>query len=665
MTIRMLQAWNGLHQQKIVTTLSGSDEAALVAAGIATYDLDGPAENLRMAQLATNSDRVVDGFGACVNVVANDPSAALSNTNKIQSALNNGGIVNIVAAGTVWINSELLIGNNTLLYVGTNTVIKQHGNTNKPILVSSAVRDVGKTVTANWTTGYDVQITLNNHGKTVGDYLWLYGNSQSEYRGVFEVKQVVDGNNVVVRLMRKPTAVPSSTVFAKSPNVGQRIIIQGWLDYNATENTSASGIDKFAVIVAGVRPVIECARFIDVLKYCLCVGAAVLPSVSNIHADNTNSDIVKFYGPIFGGVVDGVTGVCGDDGLSFQPKEPPAYSQYDWTNGDIIDVVGRNIKIQSTNTSPVVLYATANEVMTGVTIENVWACEHTSIPVRVESGSGLTGCSLGDITIRFLRRIVTDFSAPLCKVTINGSVRQLNLSDVAFDGAETTASQFEIGSNAVIDTLNIARFSGTLSTNGYVVICSGSAKILNIYDVQVSGTAANTGRLLNFSGILGEKINIKNSRFQSLDKIVDIGTSAAANIHLTMRDNDVVSCYGAVALNKAATVSLSGNKCTVSTNGMIRLANGIAANIYSDGTNEISGAWITRAGSEVVNVRGTDIKADITTLARFDGGLVYNTNASADNGADGACGVGVFICNGIATGSWKQLGTAGGAGDKY
>jgi hypothetical protein len=69
MTIRMLQAWNGLHQQKIVTTLSGSDEAALVAAGIATYDLDGPAENLRMAQLATDagggmflSDKQRDAF---------------------------------------------------------------------------------------------------------------------------------------------------------------------------------------------------------------------------------------------------------------------------------------------------------------------------------------------------------------------------------------------------------------------------------------------------------------------------------------------------------------------------------------------------------------------------------------------------------------------------
>jgi len=68
MTIRMLQAWNGLHQQKIVTTLSGSDEASLVAAGIATYDLDGPAENVRMAQIATDAGGNV--FGMVVNTIA-------------------------------------------------------------------------------------------------------------------------------------------------------------------------------------------------------------------------------------------------------------------------------------------------------------------------------------------------------------------------------------------------------------------------------------------------------------------------------------------------------------------------------------------------------------------------------------------------------------------
>ena len=71
MTIRMLQAWNGLHQQKIVTTLSGIDEASLVAAGIATYDLDGPAENVRMAQIAT------DAGGNAVGLSGGSPASGV------------------------------------------------------------------------------------------------------------------------------------------------------------------------------------------------------------------------------------------------------------------------------------------------------------------------------------------------------------------------------------------------------------------------------------------------------------------------------------------------------------------------------------------------------------------------------------------------------------
>lgn len=53
MTIRMLKAWNGLPEQ-LVTTLSSSEESRLVGLGLASFDLDGPAENVRMAQLATD-----------------------------------------------------------------------------------------------------------------------------------------------------------------------------------------------------------------------------------------------------------------------------------------------------------------------------------------------------------------------------------------------------------------------------------------------------------------------------------------------------------------------------------------------------------------------------------------------------------------------------------
>ena len=54
MTIRILQAWNGYPQQAVVS-MSASEETRLVGLGIASFDLDGPAENLRMAQLATDA----------------------------------------------------------------------------------------------------------------------------------------------------------------------------------------------------------------------------------------------------------------------------------------------------------------------------------------------------------------------------------------------------------------------------------------------------------------------------------------------------------------------------------------------------------------------------------------------------------------------------------
>ena len=54
MTIRILQAWNGYPQQAVVS-MSASEETRLVGLGIASFDLDGPAENVRMAQLATDA----------------------------------------------------------------------------------------------------------------------------------------------------------------------------------------------------------------------------------------------------------------------------------------------------------------------------------------------------------------------------------------------------------------------------------------------------------------------------------------------------------------------------------------------------------------------------------------------------------------------------------
>ena len=160
-------------------------------------------------------------MGLGVNVFANRPDLADENTKLIQLALDVGGSVNVVASGEVYISSELVMGDNTTFYVGPETIIKSSAGTNKPVIISSSVRASGNLVNLSWSAGYDATVTFASHGKKVGDYVWLYGDSESPYRGVFAVKTVIDSNSFIVRLIRVPSASPGSQVWLKTPNIGQ------------------------------------------------------------------------------------------------------------------------------------------------------------------------------------------------------------------------------------------------------------------------------------------------------------------------------------------------------------------------------------------------------------------------------------------------------------
>lgn len=138
MTIRMLQAWNGLHQQKIVTTLSGSDEAALVAAGIATYDLDGPAENLRMAQLATDAGGNVVGFVG--------PACFRDNTQRISTLTGSDEVVLTLSIPAEVLRADSLI-RITTLWSCTNSA---NAKSFKVLADSQAVLNVSQTTVASF-----------------------------------------------------------------------------------------------------------------------------------------------------------------------------------------------------------------------------------------------------------------------------------------------------------------------------------------------------------------------------------------------------------------------------------------------------------------------------------------------------------------------------------
>ena len=109
MTIRMLKAWNGLPEQ-MITTLSGSEESRLVGLGLASFDLDGPADNLRMAQLATDAAGNVAGVISPRGNVQSFISAPKANFLRRASNLTDWAFATTGTAATATVDNSSPLG---------------------------------------------------------------------------------------------------------------------------------------------------------------------------------------------------------------------------------------------------------------------------------------------------------------------------------------------------------------------------------------------------------------------------------------------------------------------------------------------------------------------------------------------------------------------------
>ena len=155
MTIRMLQAWNGYPQQAVVS-MSASEESRLVGLGIATYDLDGPAENLRMAQLATDAAGNAINFISCDgSVLSARRSATFSQrttrvpAQKWATGTNGAGgyTYQVVAAAEAPFNAfRMLLVNNesgTVTVDGANYGVNTQASSNTPLSYRAVTWDSG------------------------------------------------------------------------------------------------------------------------------------------------------------------------------------------------------------------------------------------------------------------------------------------------------------------------------------------------------------------------------------------------------------------------------------------------------------------------------------------------------------------------------------------
>ena len=331
--------------------------------------------------------------------------------------------------------------------------------------------------------------------------------------------------------------------------------------------------------------------------------------------------------------VSNVSGVA-DHGAIFAQND----TDQDSVRMDLLSV--SNVRVTSLDPAWANIFLRAIEVVR-LDINNVFAMHANQMQVNVDTPTAVGSLSISNM-----------------HATLGQTVRLVNVS-----------------SGASVDDLVIDKSSTVLGSGGYLLVHDGVLRRATIRDTRVSG--AGSSSKIVFQG--GAATGLAALAYNNVD---------AYNVH-SIFDQSSASANGSTAL----TITLSGGSYDqivgqgINVRGVHNFAynfagpkigaltnNFVNINASATGTHDVGGHQFGRAGQKVVQwssgagplyINGASLGADIAHLARRVGDIMYNTNASASNGTDGACGVGIFASVGTTSGSFKKLGTAGGAGAQY
>lgn len=591
-------------------------------------------------------------------LTSNDTAQAASNTSRIQALLNAGGDLALAGSGDIYINDTLVMRSRTRLKIPSDLKLRQVANTNKKLLTNAAYNTAWTTVTVSWTSGLSATVGWTAHGRSKGDMVWLRGvagTAQSQYSGVFQITSVIDANSFVVRLRRRPTAVPVGTFEAKLCDVDVQIEGGIW-DYNSAGNGAATALDTMGMVFGGVHGLhIRDVEGHNCRKYVICLGGVSNFTVNNIHSPGTQSDGVKIYGPSFDGVVDTITGYFNDDVCSVQPQEAAPYAQYDYTGGgDAINVTVRNINALSEKASLAVLYAATNQFADNILIENI-SGQSSSSAVRLTNGSGFNNCVVGSVKVRNVEW-QDNRNGSLITVAGGQSFRLLDIDGILGDPSVAvpgfTSDVIFIGSGTSGHMLRVAGVRAFLGSSAVALTLSSAGfSELVFEDNSLAGSASGTAINITGAGAGARRINLRNNRLGSLSQGVVVASSAATTSHFIFEANDANCSSALINPSAACKISLRDNRLVTMGNGVVRASGAVAIAVVSQGNTLESGSWLTITGGSLVSVFGDDFSADVTLLQRTDGSYLINSNAAAGTlGAQGR-----VTCQGTASGSWHLL----------
>ena len=460
------------------------------------------------------------------------------------------------------------------------------------------------------------------------------------------------------RAYKAPVAV-SGSITAKACDVNINIINGRW-NYNYTGGNNAAGQspDRHAIVLgfianSSVRGIVP----YDGNKYLVNVGAVANVTIDSVFSPQHRSDIVKVYGPAYNAQVRNISGVSGDDGVSFQGIEPAGFIGYTFSNGDILNCSAENLEVEhSGGQGACTLYGSDEEIIDQIRVTNVVGFSSTAGNVVIGNGSGFIG-RFGRVLIDKVGGTVTGATAAAvtlqstgsgeASITVQGitaqafysflaqsspTVRELIIRDCTPRdlGAAGTPIRLNgiIAKRVSVEGCTFENLAAT--TSGYLISCEGTSSI-GLLEVKKNFTPMEIFFLALDCALTDVVVDGNSSQGLSSHFVrVNSNCTGTPTIRIV---NNTTNTLAAFNPNVSCDVFFSGNRFSGATNGVVRTGSTPTVPIRSAGNNLVSGTWVVvPSGTPVLTVYGWDITIDpagLTGLATTNGQFCTSNNATA------------------------------------
>lgn len=370
MTIRLLEAFNGIPASAVVT-LDAPTEAALLSrlkasSNLAGGFLWGQNNAFQGGQFPSRSIAIED-FGAYPGAARKDIDSA------IIRALAFGGPISLTTPGSYDCSFGYSAVSDSYIRIGAGVTLKQSRASQRFFLSNQNAFSIAATASGNITAAAvpsSARVDLatipfaSPQPFVPGTYIQVFGDTTNSYNGIWRVVST-SGNNVqflMPRLASRPAS--SGTIKVAAANANITVEVQGILDHNEIENSTINGPadSSFFFSRIGNLKVIG-ANVINSPKIAVSFCNSWHAIVQNIYVES-GSACIQMGGNIFNTIIDGVRGYTGDDCVA-------------WTGG-----VGG---------SPDLNYLGVPDAVgpcNGLAIKNVWMHEIGSRAVLIAPGTG-------------------------------------------------------------------------------------------------------------------------------------------------------------------------------------------------------------------------------------------------------------------------------------